>query len=86
MALPREEVAGTIRREPTGIYRIVISKSGDNLVKENRGMTSAPIHSSGRDSWSNPKPFNDASTRRMKYGAIRPMEEPGWFERWFGHR
>ena len=47
-------------------------------------MTSAPIHSTGRDRWTNPKPFNDASARRMKYGAIRPMEEPSWFERWFG--
>ncbi|BDI60230.1 hypothetical protein [Qipengyuania nanhaisediminis] len=49
-------------------------------------MTSAPIHSSGHDTWSNPRPFSDATLRRIKYGAIRPMEEPGLFERWFGFR
>ena len=47
-------------------------------------MTSAPIHSSKPDKWSNPRPYSDASIRQMKYGRIRPMEEPGFFERWFG--
>lgn len=49
-------------------------------------MTSASIRSSAPDSWSSPRPFTDATTRRMKYGAIRPMEEPGLLERWFGFR
>jgi hypothetical protein len=49
-------------------------------------MTTAPIRTSGRDQWSRPKPFNDATTRRMKYGPIHPMEEPGLLERWFGFR
>lgn len=47
-------------------------------------MTSAPIRSSAPDTWSSPRPFSDASTRRMKYGAIRPMEEPGFFARLLG--
>ena len=47
-------------------------------------MTSAPIHTSGTDAWSNPRPYSNDSIRRMKYGRIQPMEEPGFFERWFG--
>lgn len=47
-------------------------------------MTSAPIRSSTPDRWTSPRPHTDASFRRMKYGAIRPMEEPGLFARLFG--
>jgi hypothetical protein len=36
-------------------------------------MTS--VRSSRPDGWSVPKPYSDPSTRRMKYGRIRPMEE-----------
>ena len=49
-------------------------------------MTPAPVHKSKPDHWTRPRPFNDASTRMMKYGRIRPMEEPGFFERWLGRR
>jgi hypothetical protein len=49
-------------------------------------MTSASIRTTGSDNWSNPRPFTDAALRRRKYGAIRPMEEPGLFARWFGLR
>ncbi len=49
-------------------------------------MTSAPIHTSAPDKWTMPRPHTDAAHRRMKYGAIRPMEEPTLLERWFGFR
>lgn len=39
--------------------------------------------SSGADSWSHPRPYTDASLRRMKHGPIRPMERPGWLRRLF---
>ena len=55
-----------------------------NNPEEISPMTSAPIHSSGSDAWSNPRPHSDATLRRIKHGAIRPMEEPGLLERWFG--
>lgn len=45
---------------------------------------SATIHTSGRDRWSNPRPHTDASIRQIKHGRVRPMEEPGLFDRWFG--
>ncbi|MEM7666079.1 MAG: hypothetical protein AAF250_09520 [Pseudomonadota bacterium] len=47
-------------------------------------MTSAPIRTTGRDRWSNPRPYTDASLRQMKHGPIRPMEEPSFIERWLG--
>ncbi len=49
-------------------------------------MTSAPIRSSLPDRWSSPRPFSDATTRRLKHGAVQPMVQPGFFERWFGQR
>ncbi|MEE4537862.1 MAG: hypothetical protein V2J51_05140 [Erythrobacter sp.] len=49
-------------------------------------MTSASIHKSAPDQWTNPRPFSDASLRKLKYGAIQPMKQPGFFERLFGAR
>ena len=39
-----------------------------------------------QDSWSMPRPYTDASYRRMKHGPIQPMEydRPGFFGRIFG--
>lgn len=49
-------------------------------------MSTARFYKSAPDNWTAPRPFSDASVRMMKYGRIRPMEEPGFFERWFGRR
>ena len=39
------------------------------------------------DAWSQPRPYSDASTRRMTYGRVLPMEEePGFFARLLGAR
>lgn len=34
------------------------------------------MHHSRPDRWSNPRPYTDASLRRMKHGPLLPMEEP----------
>jgi len=47
-------------------------------------MTTASIFKSAPDRWTQPRPYTDATLRRLKHGAIRPMEEPGFFERLFG--
>ena len=47
-------------------------------------MTSAPIRSSAPDNWTSPRPFTDATMRMRKHGAVRPMHEPSFLERWFG--
>ncbi len=39
--------------------------------------------SSRPDNWTRPRSFSDATTRRMAYGRVKPMEEPGFFERLF---
>ncbi|MEE4154598.1 MAG: hypothetical protein V2I27_10605 [Erythrobacter sp.] len=49
-------------------------------------MTAVPIHSSQPDRWSSPRPYSDASIRLLKHGRVRPMEEPGFFERLFLRR
>ena len=47
-------------------------------------MSSLSFHSSRPDRWVKPKPYSDASLRRMTHGKILPMEEPGFFARLFG--
>lgn len=47
-------------------------------------MTSRSFRSSAPDSWTRPRPYTDASLRRMKHGPILPMEKPGFFARLFG--
>ncbi|MEM8726039.1 MAG: hypothetical protein AAGE86_11015 [Pseudomonadota bacterium] len=46
-------------------------------------MTSAPIYTSAPDKWSKPRPYTDATIRRLKHGPVQPMEEPSIFDRWF---
>ncbi len=48
-------------------------------------MSHAPIHSSAPDRWTLPRPHTDATLRQIKYGRVRPMEEPGFLARWFGN-
>jgi hypothetical protein len=47
-------------------------------------MTQLTYRSSRPDGWILPRPHSDPSLRRMKHGPIRPMHEPGLFERLFG--
>ncbi|WP_340588753.1 hypothetical protein [Erythrobacter alti] len=43
------------------------------------------IFRSGRpDGWNTPKPYSDASLRRMTHGKILPMEEPSFLDRLLG--
>ena len=43
---------------------------------------SSPIYRSSRpDSWTMPRPYTDASRRRMVHGPIQPMEQPGLLAR-----
>ena len=49
-------------------------------------MASQSYHSSRPDGWTMPRPYRDASLRRMIHGPIQPMEEPGFFARLFGLR
>ncbi len=47
-------------------------------------MTELSYRSSRPDGWSVPRPHSDPSLRRLKHGPIRPMHQPGLFERLFG--
>jgi hypothetical protein len=47
-------------------------------------MSSMNYRSSRPDSWTMPRPYQDASLRYIKHGPIRPMEEPGLLARLFG--
>ena len=47
-------------------------------------MSSYSFRSSRPDSWTNPRPYRDASQRMMAYGKIQPMEQPGFLTRLFG--
>ena len=49
-------------------------------------MSSLSYRTSRADGWTSPRPHSDANLRRMKYGPIQPMEEPGFFARLFGAR
>jgi hypothetical protein len=47
-------------------------------------MTSLNYRSSRPDSWTVPRPYSDASLRRLQYGPIQPMDEDrGFFWRLF---
>jgi hypothetical protein len=49
-------------------------------------MSGLSFRTSRPDTWVQPRPHSDPSIRFRKYGAIRPMEEPGLFARLFGLR
>ena len=49
-------------------------------------MSNPTFRSSRPDSWTNPRPYTDASLRRMVHGRIQPMEQPGFLARLFGWR
>ena len=46
-------------------------------------MSNYSMHQSLPDRWAKPRPILDPSMRRKVHGPIRPMEEPGFFERLF---
>jgi hypothetical protein len=52
--------------------------------RQERHMTELSYRSSRPDGWSVPRPHSDPSLRRLKHGPIRPMHQPGLFERLFG--
>lgn len=62
----------------------IFSKTVKRKAKDNRKMSSHFVRSSTPDRWSSPRPYTDASLRQMKYGRVRPMEEPSLLARWFG--
>lgn len=46
---------------------------------------STSFRSSRPDAWADPRPYSDASLRRMTYGRVQPMkEEAGFLSRLFG--
>ncbi len=47
-------------------------------------MASVSFRSSRPDSWVAPRPYSDPSARFMKYGAIQPMDRPGFWARLLG--
>ena len=47
-------------------------------------MSSLSYRSSRPDGWVQPRAYSDPTHRYMKYGAIQPMEEPGFLARLFG--
>jgi hypothetical protein len=49
-------------------------------------MASLSYRSSRPDRWVMPRPHHDPSLRYMIHGPIRPMEEPGFWERLFRRR
>lgn len=48
-------------------------------------MSSLTFRSSRPDSWTSPRPYSDASLRRLIHGPIRPMEEPSLWKRLLGN-
>ena len=44
-------------------------------------MFTPSYRSSSPDRWTMPRPFSDASQRFAKFGALQPMEAPGFWER-----
>jgi hypothetical protein len=47
-------------------------------------MSSLTFRTSRPDSWTSPRPYSDASLRRLIHGPIQPMEQPGLLQRLFG--
>jgi len=47
-------------------------------------MSSLIYRSSRPDSWTMPRPYRDASLRRMMHGPIQPMEQPSFLARLLG--
>jgi len=47
-------------------------------------MSSYTFRSSRPDSWTNPRPYCDASTRYLAYGPVRPMQQAGLLARLLG--
>ena len=47
-------------------------------------MTSAKFHNSGRNQWGAGPSKSDPERRRLIYGRIKPMHEPGILQRLFG--
>jgi hypothetical protein len=45
---------------------------------------SPSYRSSTPDRWTMPRPHRDASLRYQMHGKVLPMQEPGFFARWFG--
>ncbi|ANY19455.1 hypothetical protein A6F68_00930 [Tsuneonella dongtanensis] len=49
-------------------------------------MSGLSFRTSRPDTWVQPRPHSDPSTRFRMHGPIRPMEEPGLLARIFGFR
>ena len=49
-------------------------------------MSSLTFRSSRPDAWTMPRPYQDASLRRLVHGPIQPMDQPGFLGRLFGQR
>jgi hypothetical protein len=47
-------------------------------------MPTLQYRSSKPDTWTMPRPYQDASLRLRKHGPIQPMEQTGFFARLFG--
>jgi hypothetical protein len=46
-------------------------------------MSSLTYRSSRPDRWTAPRPYSDASLRRLMHGPIQPMEQPSFLQRLF---
>ncbi|WP_202131689.1 hypothetical protein [Aurantiacibacter rhizosphaerae] len=46
-------------------------------------MSKYTFRSSRADSWAEPRPYRDPSTRLARFGPIQPMEQKGFFSRLF---
>ena len=47
-------------------------------------MHTPSFRSSSPDRWTQPRPFSDPSLRFAKFGALRPMEQPSFWQRLIG--
>lgn len=47
-------------------------------------LASSSYVSSRPDNWTQPRPHSDPSLRLHKYGRVRPMEEPSFWDRLLG--
>ena len=44
-------------------------------------MFTPSYRSSSPDRWTHPRPYTDASQRYAKFGALQPMDRPGFWQR-----